>query len=194
MNNDYLWDKTGSDAEIEKFEASLQGLGYQEDAAPSLPGKVVHFTAKPSSKLFRYAMAAAACLMFAVFSLGIWMQISTRDGEDEISLADSRPSDNAPDMTAKNINSPDVDFVANTKPASKVGSENRKYVSPVAYKSTAKTKNTGITKPAKKLTKEEEYAYGQLKLALAITGSNLKLIRDKVERIEDLNTVPESGR
>ena len=45
-----------------------------------------------------------------------------------------------------------------------------------------------------KLTKEEEYAYDQLKLALTITGSKLKLLKDKVESVEDESSIRESGR
>ena len=40
MNNDYLWDKTGEDAEIESLENLLGGLRFQPTAPPALPAAV----------------------------------------------------------------------------------------------------------------------------------------------------------
>ena len=41
-----------------------------------------------------------------------------------------------------------------------------------------------VKKSSDKLTKEETYAYNQLMLALSITGSKLKLVKDKIDRTE----------
>ena len=47
MKSDYLWDKSGSDVELEAFEAALSGLAYDGDA-PVLPATPpLQFPAKP---------------------------------------------------------------------------------------------------------------------------------------------------
>ena len=43
MNEDYLWDKTGEDPEIEKLENALQVFRYKETAPPALPAKALPF-------------------------------------------------------------------------------------------------------------------------------------------------------
>ena len=43
MKEDYLWDKTGSDPEIEKLENALKAFRYQETAPPELPAKNYSF-------------------------------------------------------------------------------------------------------------------------------------------------------
>ena len=35
MNNDYLWDRTGSDADIERLESLLGGMKFQPDGPPA---------------------------------------------------------------------------------------------------------------------------------------------------------------
>jgi hypothetical protein len=48
-----------------------------------------------------------------------------------------------------------------------------------------KDKNIVAKKSDVQLTKEEQYAYDQLMLALSITSSKLKLVKDKVEGFEE---------
>jgi hypothetical protein len=44
------------------------------------------------------------------------------------------------------------------------------------------------------LTAEEKYAYDQLMLALSITGSKLKIVKDKIAGTEDQNAVREAAK
>ena len=74
MKEDYLWDKTGENAEIEMLENALQAFRYQETAPPALPAKVLPFKKEHSRKFFHFAMVAAACLGFGLFALGVWVQ------------------------------------------------------------------------------------------------------------------------
>ena len=39
MNEEYLWNKTGSDAEIEGLENALKAFSYKQTAPPELPAK-----------------------------------------------------------------------------------------------------------------------------------------------------------
>jgi hypothetical protein len=197
MNEDYLWDKTGHDPEIEKFENALSGFRYRETLPPALPARptnVLPFIAKPVPKLFRYLMAAAACLAFLILSFGIWTQFSTRDEEDTfagrnadkpIAGSPAEKSDDAPIVITEKGEPEKSNFVIPP--------------SAVAYKTNMKTRHDRRPRPAVKLaavklTKEEVYAYDQLKLALSITGSKLKLIRDKVESPVEKVPVRKDGR
>ncbi len=60
MNEDYLWDKIGSDAEVEKLEDALQSLRYRETAAPALPAKILIIKPNPRRNFFRLGFALAA--------------------------------------------------------------------------------------------------------------------------------------
>ena len=45
------------------------------------------------------------------------------------------------------------------------------------------------------LTEEEKYAYGQLMLALSITGSKLKIVKDTINGVEEIeNAAKENER
>ncbi len=66
MNGDYLWDRTGSDAEVEQLERLLSPLKSPAGmAAPVLPWRPL-----PDRRLFRLA---AAALLLASASAGWWM-------------------------------------------------------------------------------------------------------------------------
>ncbi len=60
MKEDYLWNKTGNDPEIEKLENALKAFRYQETAPPALPAKIIPFETKTSRGFFRLAFAFTA--------------------------------------------------------------------------------------------------------------------------------------
>ncbi len=77
MKEDYLWDKTGEDPEIERLEKALTVFRYQETEPPALPAKIIPFERKTPRGFFRLAFAFAACAAIAIISLGVWLQISS---------------------------------------------------------------------------------------------------------------------
>ncbi|MGC2238238.1 MAG: hypothetical protein WA584_18940 [Pyrinomonadaceae bacterium] len=189
MNEDYLWDKTGEDPEIEKLENALAVFRYKETAPPELPAKVLPFKKKDAPRSFiRYAYAAAACALFAAISLGVLSQLSNKTGEI------------AADVTA--IYTPQTSFETPTETflplieKSKTSKEDlkpkivkiKKAVSPRAAQNKLLARNAKKTRPDE-LTTEEKYAYNQLVLALSITGSKLRLVTDKIEGTEKLNSI-----
>ena len=207
MEKDYLWDKTGADAEIERLENALQAFRYKETAPPVLPAKVLPFKKDERRKVFPFAFAAAACLAFVTVGLGIWLQISndqiklknntaktiTNQSRTEF-LRESRVAE-PNDLSVKKSDFLMVKKVKNSKQSSK-----RKIVlllknvqNTVPQKETKIQKNKAL-KPEIRLTKEEQYAYNQLRLALSITSSKLKLVKDKVEGIEEKPVVRKQGR
>lgn len=64
MNDDYLWNRTGSDPETEALERALAPLGYRERSAP-LPAAPPASPARWRSVL---ALAAAAALLAGIFA------------------------------------------------------------------------------------------------------------------------------
>ncbi len=198
MKEDYLWDKTGDDAEIKKLENTLAAFRYQETAPPVLEQKV--FTLEKSSprRFFRFAFGFAAfASVVAVLSL-LWFQLSgsktpvveTVSETNVVNRAQKTADDSfvAPRETVETIKAFDE-----TKPfiAPKIV-KIRQTIAPVVRRREKITaRNKKFTEPVETLTKEEQYAYDQLMLALTITGSKLKIVQDKVNGIEEQNAVVE---
>ncbi|HLL99831.1 MAG TPA: hypothetical protein VK400_02145 [Pyrinomonadaceae bacterium] len=198
IKEDYLWDKTGEDADIETLENALQVFRYKETAPPELPAKVLPFRKeepKPAPRrIFSFAVAAAACLAFGVIALGVWLQILnnsvqvnqanlTEKAEPEIVLP---PEPQQASIVPKSVDSP-VDNAGNLKQSSArkpvAARRNAPLAVPVKIsQKIAKTRNAKAAKPnVARLTKEEQYAYDQLMLALSIAGSKFKLVKDKID-------------
>jgi len=80
MKQDYLWDKTGEDSEIEELENALAAFRYQEIAPPTLPAKFPPFAEKAGAKIrsrkFSFTFAFAACAAIVLILFGDWFQIS----------------------------------------------------------------------------------------------------------------------
>jgi len=184
---DYLWDKTGEDPEIEKLENALSVFRYKETAPPELPAKVLPFTTKKETprSFFRFAYAAAACVAFAAVALGVWFQLSN----NKIDVAEIPVESNAPVIESKIAD----DVIAKDSVETSVAPPKQ-----IAKREVVKVKKPVYrTKPAPRvvkaqpetaaLTSEEKYAYNQLMLALSITGAKLRLVTDKIEGTEKGN-------
>lgn len=187
MKNDYLWDKTGGDAEIEGLEDLLSGFKYESVSPPRLPA--VAALAEPTRTpwwKFSLAFAVPACLLLAV-AIGFWT----------LSLGD--------DPAASLTESGKPAFVASAVPRSTEGLPEAKWTAPQPDRPevakplktifTSRTRSNNV-RPARAkyrqkkqrfetLTSEERFAYDQLKLALSITGAKLKVVADTVNRAED---------
>ncbi|MCA1624294.1 MAG: hypothetical protein LC768_12880 [Acidobacteria bacterium] len=205
MKEDYLWDKTGKDSEIEKLENALQAFRFQGTAPPSLRAEVLPFRKEYSRKIFPIALAAAACLVFGMFALGIWLRVSgdktevkgdmaetiKTSGEEAVSVESGIEKANVltvgkhKNITIKNvptsaqITKRKVVALGKTVP---VISRRREMI---AKNDTVIKQNHKTVKQDDLLTKEEQHAYNQLMLALSITSSKLRLVKDKVEGMEE---------
>lgn len=188
MNNDYLWNKKGDDAEIEGLENLLSGFKYEAVAPPRVPAAVVlsEGTRSPWWK-FSLAFAVPACLLIGV-TIAFW---------------GLRP-ESASRAAIPNVEQRSVPQIIGNEPSAKAGSETR--IAGTDEPTTEQTKPvTTIFTPRRRsatqravradhrmpkqqfetLTSEEKFAYAQLKLALSITGSKLKVVSDTVNRTED---------
>lgn len=197
MKDDYLWDKSGDDPEIKRLEDVLAVFQYKETAAPALQtAKILAFPERSKRREYSFAYAMAACVTIAIV-MGIWSQIS-RGVETETDLARTTPQNNTEstnEQIVKNVDSLTIDEIQKADPP--VGPapvKIRAGVTPVRHARTI-VRKSGKANPTVTLTSEEKFAYGQLILALSITGSKLKIVQDKVNGVEEGKTnVKENNR
>ena len=197
MKQDYLWDKTGADPEIENLENALAVFRYKEIAPPALPAKIIPFKKESPRRSFRFAYAIAACTAFVMIGLGVWFQFSTNETATQESIAQTiepQIPETIPNVEIVETKAPIVNSTE-TSPKTKMESAKRisapkavrknKIIPAVIRPTEKKDKNIVAKNSDVQLTKEEQYAYDQLMLALSITSSKLKLVKDKVEGFEE---------
>ncbi len=199
MKEDYLWDKTGEDPEIQRLENALQVFRYKETAPPALPAKIIPFERKISRRFFRLAFAFAACAAFVIVSLSVWLQISS----EKIEVAKDSTETTAPQISKKVSDEiadekPD-DLIVKKVEVPKQSAEQkiikvRKLVPASVRQNKPIAQNIQVEKPTDKLTKDEKYAYDQLMLALSITSSKLKLVEEKIYGVEETKNILENER
>lgn len=211
MKTDYLWDKTGDDAEIEQLEKALASFRYRDDAAnfapivshlqttaPDARAEKFSFGREFGRRLFSIRFAAAACAALTLIAFGVWQQTASdkTSGARESASVIAPVKDDALEINSGITGSTDS-RPANVEDGAKA--EERRIVErkPVArgqYLAASFARRKAVS-PVKKsaakiqFTDEERYAYDQLKLALSFTSSTLKLVRDKAESAEE----PDAG-
>jgi len=200
MKEDYLWDKTGEDAGIQGLENALKAFRFQENAPPELPQKVFTVEKKNGRRFFQFRFAFAAfAAAITVFSV-IWFQIV---GGGKIPAAETATKATEPKRAEKIagdsfIETRDIEPVKASETAPRDGKSKvvriRQRSAPVVRSRPAVLRKTKIKEPSETLTAEEKYAYDQLMLALSITGSQLKIVKDKVQGIEEQNAVIETAK
>jgi len=167
MKDDYLWDKTGADADVQRLEDLLSGLRYLPVPAPEIN--------RSGAKLsWRTLIPACAAAVLAVTVL--WF-VGAKGDQQSVS-------------TDVAVIVPVVEHmpVVTTAPSEPAG-DPRPVITNAVYKvrrvartklRTSKTRQIPLT-----LTAEEKHAYEQVLLALYITGSQLKTVNDRINGIED---------
>jgi hypothetical protein len=224
MKQDYLWDKSGEDAEIAELENALAAFRYQETAPPALPSKILSFQPKTVEKIViekprrRFSYAFAACAAAILITFGMMFQFSNGETAIENDLTQTFSTN---EETNEEINEEDQnDLTAETetltienvetspqievskqiiKQFEKTWTSNRTKPSAVKIRQPVSSQNkTIVQKPETEnltaaLTDEEKHAYDQLMLALSITSSKLKIVKDKIDGVEE-NAAQENER
>jgi hypothetical protein len=191
MKEDYLWDKTGEDAEIQGLENALKAFRYTETAPPELPAKVFAVEKPKRAGFFQFRFAFAALAAVVVILSVVWFQATN----NKIPPVESVAEINVPKTVDKIadeeiIQTPESAPVENRKPSVKPHVVRvRQRSAPIVNTEKAILLETKVKEPAETLTAEEKYAYDQLMLALSITGSKLKIVKDKINGIEEQNAV-----
>jgi hypothetical protein len=205
INENYLWEKSESDAEIEKLENLLQGFALKESEAPILPQKTFDFQPKTSKFGVFFKFAFATSVVFAVL-VGVWFLNS-----DKPNISDEFIAENTPEIPQNVDSKPSLPVENLPKTVEKVAQNNEKVFVEKANFVKTTTKETKPsekevyqvektvfvpkkqTEPIKKvennqaevvLTDEEKKAYETLKLALSITGDKLKIVKEKIDNAE----------
>jgi hypothetical protein len=178
MKEDYLWDRTGSDTEIERLESLMSGLAFRPAEPPELPAR--EFVLEPARRgwLFRlgpgFGTAAAACLLLiAVIAL-------QQNGLPVATVNENVPVVPMVTATAPIVETPDLSY-------QKISAPQRRSKPKKRTRREAKIAPAPQPRPLPvlTLTAEEADAYRQLMTALNITGTNLNIVRDKINGSED---------
>ena len=194
MKEDYLWDKTGEDAEIQALENALMAFRYAETAPPELPQKVFTLEKEKPRRFFRFGFAFAAFAAVAVIFFAVWFQIADSNLPTIENIAETTAPKSA-DKTAneKIVQTPDqVAPVRLAETAPRSVAKIRRNIAPNVRPNKPVLRNIKVKESVETLTAEEKYAYDQLMLALSITGSKLKIVKDKIDGIEEQNAVIET--
>ena len=178
MNNEYLWEKTGEDAEIANLENALAAFRYREDTPPALPVAAVE--RKPFRLRLAIAFAAPAFAAVAI-AAGLWF----RYDETELIFI-HQPAVQETVEKPSEIRTPAVQPAPPKQPI-----DRRSHG--VQYASTRTPRRSQERSHARKpetvaLTQEERYAYRQLMLALSISSSKLKVVQDAINGVESNET------
>ena len=167
MNEDYLWNKTGSDPEVEWLESSLNSFAFKQTSVLELPAKQFIVSASPSliSFLnFRLGLAAV-CLMIAVFAAA-WILVPS--------------GTRSPVVAAVDQGSPTPRLRASARVELAIDRDvtpTRSQIRPQRAVNRSSVRHTPRPQMLV-LTKEEADAYRQLMTALSITSTNLKIVKD----------------
>jgi 5-bromo-4-chloroindolyl phosphate hydrolysis protein len=209
MNEDYLYNKTGEDAEIENLENLLKDFRLQNTNAPKLPAKVIVFSNKMRRKNFKYVFAVAASLLIT-FMLGLFVLNigkkdvwnanlldnpvpetinNTRKTIDDVqeTFSDTRKTINNTRKTINNTRQTinNARKIINDTPEIVLTAQNINKFTLTKQKIVKKVPQIS----SETFTDEEKFAYEQLKLALSITGSNLKTVKEKIDNADENNSV-----
>jgi hypothetical protein len=190
MNDEYLWNKTGNDAEIEGLENELKAFRYQETEAPPVSVKAPVLLEKRLKGFLRLGFAFALAAGVVVALSGAWFLFSGNGSIGERGSVSAVQPLNEPlaDIPDTNIEPPiEIAKPVRNREFVKIRHTNRIEVRTVR---TIARKLPNEHAPAT-LTAEEKYAYDQLMLALSITSSKLKIVKDKVSQIDEQNAVIE---
>lgn len=172
MKTDYLWDKQGSDSEIERIETILSEYRYVPVAAPDVaPKKVVGS--------WRWLLPATVCaaILLTVMWIGSVHKSPAPVLKDE-ALAQLASSPSASPV-------PERPTTVETTPPAKAAPT--RLLTPIRAKAVAHRKRS-IRTTTLALTDEERYAYEQVVRALYITGTQLRSVHSAIAGIEDHTT------
>ena len=183
MNDEYLWQKTGEDPEIERLEKTLAVFRYR-NAVPAAAAIVADEPAAERAWRWRLSSAFAfASFAAIVIATVVWLE-TTRDGDADIGdvVFVQSPADAQVFEPIVEPGPPPVQTAPERRPRNTRGKINRTnasvYRRPIAKHAAPKYSIAA-------LTKEERHAYEQLMLALSITGSKLKIVQDTINGTED---------
>lgn len=174
MNDEYLWQKTGEDPEIERLEKALAVFRYREApaAAPVVTLPDVRPRRWPISLAFAFASVVAVAILVAA-----WFQISRKTIDTRIAPEVASLPERTSSFMDEQENTGDL-------PERKIAHNERRpkiNLKRALVHRRTKLKDRTPSDSIAALTPEERHAYRQLMLALSITGSKLKIVQDTID-------------
>jgi hypothetical protein len=183
MNDEYLWNRTGNDPEVEDLEKALAVFRYRDATPPAAVQQIAVLSERHRRFRLSFAFAFASFAIIAI-AAAVWLRI----------FSSSSRSENAPEMVfvQESTDAPDViePFVEpklppklNPEGQSRPAGNRRRSIAATtaAIRSRPRTKDAMPKDTIAGLTAEERFAYRQLMLALSITSSKLKIVQDAVD-------------
>ena len=99
MKEDYLWDKSGENAEIQGLENALKAFRFEESAPPVLPQKVFVVEKEEPRRWFRFGFAFAAFAAALMVVSIVWFQT----GPGKTPVAEIATRDEAAETAEKTV-------------------------------------------------------------------------------------------
>jgi hypothetical protein len=181
MNQEYLWSKTGSDAELEKLEGLLSEFRFDGKSTVEQPATNTIPVAAVPKRRFVLALSFAASAAMIVL-MTIWL-IPPRNAP----VAKEEPKTESVPDAVESRNGDGIQYALVERAKTDASNQERLHFSRTQTKQHASKLSRGqVTKTAKEnLTKEEKYAYDRLMFALSIAGSKLRVVQDTIDRKGD---------
>jgi cytoskeletal protein RodZ len=186
MNSEYLFSKEGSDVEIERME-DLLSIYRIEPVAPAFNRAVVadeHSTRPGFGFLLTYigVIGTLAAIVIIVVTVITW-----QTGKPVEVTAVSPAVDISPVTTVGDSVPVYPNGGSTAVPPENSTSTARPSLIKTTYRQTARpaSKFQRHIAAEPKLTAEEKYAYEQVKVALFLAGSKLKVVQDTIDRTDD---------
>lgn len=183
MNEEYLWDRRGSDPEIAGLEATLGVFRASSHRAPKIPRARETWTTMFGSFGLRTAAATFATIAMMIFAGFLYLDLGT----DAANVSVPAQLSDGPVTEAVPRSGADLALRAAEEPEAAVTGDNKveEVAVSTAHRAPAKTKKVplAVPKPKERLegfSDEEKAAYEQLMLALSITSSSFRMVQDKL--------------
>jgi len=182
MNDEYLWQKSGADPEIERLEKKLSVFRYRETPLPVPVAETAPVARWRLSLAFAFAASAMAGILAAVllFNFASTPEVDTVFvASPELEASSPPPPAAVPIEEKKTTTAPKVvPQFAQIKRSKTIRAE-------PATERRPKAKDLIPGNSIATLSPEEKYAYRQLMLALSISSSKLKLVEDSIKGNEN---------
>jgi hypothetical protein len=180
MKDEYLWEKTGDDAEIKRIEDVLSVYRYRETAPPA----VIVPVGRSWIRTWRFPFAVAGfAVVLLIVGIGFNVPIGS-EGDDVTFIYHPSATQEAPQTVEPEI--PE----SQPRPASP-GPRIRREIDPTTVsmprpRTTRTQKNRTVV-----LTKQERDAYQQVLLALSISSAKINIVRDTINGVDKKDDGPE---
>lgn len=188
MSDAYLFEKEGNNIEIERLE-DLLSVYRIEPVVPMLANPVAETDTASRFGWLRLGYAVAfAALAVTLVSSGIYLRYLRPANVEMTAISPIE----TPAVERGFVPPTSVDRAAASDPAVTQGDDTtakpmpvRRITRVVDRRSAHAPANVSVAAKTPRLTKEEQYAYDQLKVALWITGSKLRVVKDTIDRVDD---------